>query len=87
MSRPSYPHSFDQPNNIWWGAQVTKTPHSSAGIATGSTATKSGFDSRKGKNRFFYTVTNARIHPASYPMGTRGSFPGGGGGEVAGAWN
>jgi hypothetical protein len=27
--------------------------------------------------------TGSRAHPASYPMGTRGSFPGG---KVAGAW-
>jgi hypothetical protein len=45
---------------------------SSAGIAT-------GFDSRHGKDfSLFHSIqTGSGAHPASYPMGSVGDFPGG----------
>jgi hypothetical protein len=61
----------------------------SAGIATGY-----GLDDRMvgvrfpaGAGNFFLRhciQTSSGVHPASYPMGTRGSFPGGGGGSGRG---
>jgi hypothetical protein len=36
-----------------------------------------GFDSRRGVGIFFFTTAFRTVHPASYPMDTRGSFPGG----------
>jgi hypothetical protein len=35
-------------------------------------------------SRHHHVQTSSGAHPASYPMGTRGSFPGG---EAAGAWS
>jgi len=36
-----------------------------------------GFDSRWGLGIFLFTRTSLGPNPASYPMGNRGSFPGG----------
>jgi hypothetical protein len=66
---------------------VPKSRDSSVGIALGS-----GLDDRGSRVRFpagagnfslNHRVQNSSVaHPASYPMGTRGSFPGG---KAAGA--
>jgi hypothetical protein len=37
----------------------------------------SGFDSRWGLGIFYRVQTGSGAHPASYPMDTKGSFPGG----------
>jgi hypothetical protein len=52
--------------------------------ATGWTIGVLGFDSRRGLGIFLFTTASrpAVSHPASYPMGIRGSFPGG---KAAGA--
>jgi hypothetical protein len=69
--------------------QKSKSPDGSVGIALGY-----GLDDRGSKVRFPAGAGNFSLHhrlqngsgahPASYPMGTRGSFPGG---KAAGAWN
>jgi hypothetical protein len=66
-----------------------KSRHSWVGIALGD-----GLDDRGSRFRFpagagnfslHHSVQNGSgAHPASYPMGTRGSFPGG---KVAWAWS
>jgi hypothetical protein len=62
----------------WW-----ESLDSSVGIALGY-----GLDDRGSRVRFPAGAGNFslhhRAHPASYPMGTRGSFPGG---KAAGAWS
>jgi hypothetical protein len=55
----------------------------SAGLRAG----RSGFDSRQGAGNFSLrhrVQTSSGAHPASYPMGTRGCFPGG---KEAEAWS
>jgi hypothetical protein len=73
--------------NIIVSRNTGKSPDSSVGIALGY-----GLDDRASKVRFpvgaghfsvYYRVQNGTgAHPASYPRGTRGSFPGG---KAAGA--
>jgi hypothetical protein len=58
---------------------------SSVGIATSLRAGRSGFWSSIGNFSLNHRVQNSSgAHPASYPMGTRGSFPGG---KAAGTWS
>jgi len=48
-------------------------------MVTGLRAVRPGFDSRQSQvlSTFRHcTMTDSGAHPASYPMGTRGSFPG-----------
>jgi hypothetical protein len=49
------------------------------GIATGWTTERSEFESRYGEEFYLLRViqTGSGAHPAYYPMGTAGSFPGG----------
>jgi len=66
---------------------MDKSHDSSVSIALGSIALGYGLDSwgsrvefpaRAGNFSLHHHVQNgSRAHPASYPMGTRGSFPGG----------
>jgi hypothetical protein len=67
---------------------IRKSRDSSVGIALGY-----GLDDRGSRVRFpagagnfsLHRVQNSfGAHPASYPVGTRGSFPGG---KAAGAWS
>jgi hypothetical protein len=55
-------------------------------IVTRLRAGQPGFDSRKGLEFFLRhrVQTGSRVHPASYPMGTRGSFTGV---KATGAWS
>jgi hypothetical protein len=55
-----------------------------SGITLGYGLDDPGFESRQGLNSFLrHSVqTGFGVYPASYPMGTRGSFPGG---KAAGA--
>jgi hypothetical protein len=61
-----------------------KRGDSAVGIATGLTTKGSEFESRWGQEFSLLHVvqTGSGAHPASYPMGTGGSFPEG---KVAGA--
>jgi hypothetical protein len=75
--------------HIKWGFHSTESRDSSVGIAMGY-----GLDDRGSRVRFpsgarnfslHHRVQNSSgTHPASYPMGTRASFPGG---KAAGAWS
>jgi hypothetical protein len=67
---------------------LCKSRDSSVGIALGY-----GLDNRGSRIRFpagagnfslRHVQNGSRTHPASYPMGTRGSFPGG---KAAGSWS
>jgi hypothetical protein len=64
----------------------TWSQDSSVGMATGYGLGGRGSISDKGK--IFYVLhsvrTDSEAHPASYPMGTGGSFPDS---KAAGAWN
>jgi len=53
------------------------------GTALGSGLDDGGFESQQGLGISLHHCiqTSSRVHPASYPMGTKGSFPGG---KVAG---
>jgi hypothetical protein len=78
-SKGSLPHS----------QKVAKSHDSSVGIALGY-----GLDDRGSRlrlpagagnfSRHRRVQNDSGAHPASYPMGTRGSFPGG---KTAGAWS
>jgi hypothetical protein len=62
---------------------------SSVGIALGYGLYDRGygvrFPEKAGNFSLHHRVQNgSETHPASYPMGTRGSFPGG---KAAGSWN
>jgi hypothetical protein len=73
----------------WYPTTRHKSRDSSVGIALGK-----GLDDRGSRVRFSAGAGNFSLHhrvqngsgahPASYPMGTRGSFPGG---KAAGAWS
>jgi len=57
---------------VSWGSSVT--------TLTGLWAEKPGFDAQQGRGIVFICLhqrvqTDSGPHPASYPMGTRGSFP------------
>jgi hypothetical protein len=56
------------------------------GIATGYGPKRSEFESRWGQEFSLLPVvqTDSGAHPASYPVGTGDSFPGG---KAAGAWS
>jgi hypothetical protein len=83
MLRPFYP----QGKSPWY--PLDKSRDSSVGIALGY-----GSDDRGSEVRFMAGAGNFTLHhrvqigagghPASYPMGTKGSFPRG---KAAGAWN
>jgi hypothetical protein len=72
-----------------WQIYLCLIPDSSVGIALGY-----GLEDRGSRVRFLAGAGNfslhnrvqngSGVHPASYPMGTRGSFPGS---KVAGAWS
>jgi hypothetical protein len=80
MSLPSHPPRFDYPNNIWNMFNVTNRD-SSIGIALGygldGWGSRVRFSAGAGNFSLHYRVQNGSgAHPASYPVGTRGSFPG-----------
>jgi hypothetical protein len=87
-------HTFQPPFpkihfNIFLPSTSRSSHDSSVGIALGY-----GLDDRSSRVRFPAGAGNVSLHhrvqngsgahPASYPMGTRGSFPGG---KAAGAWS
>jgi hypothetical protein len=84
--RTRYPAWFEPRNSWMWILTRLIFGFSKAGIATGYGLDGWGWIPGRGK-RFYllYSVqTGSGAHPASYPRGTEGCFPGG---KVAGAWS
>jgi hypothetical protein len=64
--------------NMIYQCVLSKEPSYLSGTTLGYGLDDRGFESRKGLGIFFHhrVQTGSGTHPASYPMGTRGSFPG-----------
>jgi hypothetical protein len=87
--RPHPPHIpwLDHLNNIWWSIQVTKPIHwatlfnnsiwvrYSAGLRAGWSGVRVPVGAWICSHHYRVQIGSG-AHPASYPMGTRGSFPG-----------
>jgi hypothetical protein len=65
---------------------LQRSRDSAVGMATGWTAERSEFESREGQDvsSLHVVQTGSGAHPASYPMGIGGSFPGG---KAVRAWS
>jgi hypothetical protein len=62
---------------FWESTLKSREPGKLSGIALGYGLDDRRFESRQGMGIFLFTTvqTGSRAHPASYSMGTRGSFP------------
>jgi hypothetical protein len=78
---PSHPilFDFDNPNNISWSVGIALV------YGLDDRGSRVRFPAGAGNFSLHHCVHNSSgVHPASYPMGTRGSFSGG---KAAGAWS
>jgi hypothetical protein len=80
------PFLYNRSDSVRRGVQILKflvvfqEPGQLSGIALGYGLDNWGFESRQGLGIFLFTTavqTGSGAHPVSYPVGTRGSFPGG----------